>query len=266
MAAAPWSYLGEMVTPSRAGRAVRVLLIAASVVGCLGVSAARGHAAETPKGPRTTSLCEAAILAAEHRYATPPGLLMTIAKVESGRADETGHLTPWPWTIDVDGAGGMFPTKEAAVAGAEAALIDGARFVDIGCMQVDLAMHPDAFRTLEQAFDPAINADYGARFLRALHDGPAGGNWYVAVGLYHSATPGLAAEYRAAVAAVGLGLRPVWSGGGSWLARGRVWYALSGGGAVRLNVYRQPARIHRKPSACRIAAVLGPFLRSRPRC
>lgn len=256
-----------MVTPSRAARAVRVLLFAGCVTGLFRASAAPALATEPPEVPRTTSLCESSILAAEHRYGTPPGLLMTIAKVESGRADEAGRLTPWPWTIDVDGAGAMFPTKQAAVTAAEAAIIGGARFVDVGCMQVDLAMHPNAFRTLDQGFDPAINADYGARFLRALHDGPAGGNWYIAVGLYHSATPDLAAEYRAAVASVGLGLHPVWHGSGGGLARGRVWYALSGGGAVRLNVYRQPARIHRgKPSACRIAAVLGPFLRSRPRC
>jgi soluble lytic murein transglycosylase-like protein len=255
-----------MVTPSRSARVVRALLFAGCLTGFFHASVMPARAAEPPKGPRATSLCEASILAAEHHYGTPPGLLMTIAKVESGRADEAGHLTPWPWTIDVDGAGAMFPTKEAAVAATEAAIKGGAQFVDIGCMQVDLAMHPDAFRTLAQGFDPAINADYGARFLRALHDGPAGGNWYVAVGLYHSATPELAAEYRAAVASVGLGLHPVWRGSGGGLARGRVWYALSGGGAVRLNVYRQPARIYRKPSACRIAAVLGPFLRSRPRC
>jgi predicted protein tyrosine phosphatase len=75
-------------------------------------------------------------------------------------------------------------------------------------MQVDLRAHPDAFATLEQAFDPAANVEYGTRFLRRLRDGVAAGNWFVTVGFYHSQTPAFAAEYQAQVAAVAAGLPP----------------------------------------------------------
>ena len=44
------------------------------------------------------------------------------------------------------------------------------RSIDIGCAQVNLMHHPDAFASLEQAFDPMANADYAARFLKQLHD------------------------------------------------------------------------------------------------
>jgi hypothetical protein len=130
-------------------------------------------------------------------------------------------------------------------------------YLDVGCMQVDLRMHPHAFVSLEQAFDPTANAEYGARFLRELHDGIAGGNWFTAIGLYHSQTPVLAALYRQQVAAVGAGLPPPRMPFGH-LAMRRL--DLVGGGVLRINVNRQPARVHRYLSACRIAAILGWYL------
>src|SRR4051794_38190294 len=127
--------------------------------------------------------CMTAIAAAELRYETPPGLLAAMAKVESGRpVGSGGSLQPWPWTVDADGRGIFFPTKAEAVAWSRDALASGAvTYLDVGCMQVDLRMHPSAFTSLEQAFDPAVNAAYGARFLRQLYDGAAAGNWFAAV-------------------------------------------------------------------------------------
>jgi hypothetical protein len=200
--------------------------------------------------------CLAAIAAAERHQGTPPGLLAVMARVESGRpAPPAGALQPWPWTVDADGQGAFFATKEQAVGWSRDALAAGTvTFLDVGCMQVDLRMHPDAFADLEQAFDPVANAAYGARFLRQLHDGPAGGNWFTAVGMYHSRTPILAAVYRAAVTAVAAGLPP------PRLAVGHlssVRLDLVGGGTLHINANRQPARVHRTLSPCQISAILG---------
>jgi hypothetical protein len=226
----------------------------------------RGATAAAGSGPRQAAICDSAIGRAEQHWQTPPGLLATIAKVESGRRVDGGSaLEPWPWTINADGNGYFFATKERAVAWAREALMRGVLFMDVGCMQVDLQMHPDAFRSLEEAFDPTINADYGARFLRALREGPADGNWYVAVGLYHSRTPNLAAAYRRAVAAVGLGLYPSALDAAAGPRTGRIRLALAGGGATLLNVHRQPARWHRRSlSMCQVAVILGSYLRSPP--
>ena len=70
----------------------------------------------------------------------------------------------------------------------------GRQSVDVGCMQVNLMHHPDAFASLRQAFDPATNVAYGARFLTALHDET--GSWDRAVERYHSAEPGVGEAYR----------------------------------------------------------------------
>ncbi len=69
-----------------------------------------------------------------------------------------------------------------------------------GCFQVDLFYHPDAFASLDTAFDPATNAQAAARI---LSDGQsATGSWESSIALYHSATPMLGARYLRQVQAV----------------------------------------------------------------
>lgn len=206
--------------------------------------------------PDASVLCLSAVAAAEQRQHTPSGLLAVIAKVESGRPTPPDNLLqPWPWTVDADGQGLFFDTKAKAVAWTRRALAGGTiTYLDVGCMQIDLRMHPHAFRNLNEAFDPGTNAEYGARYLRELHDGDAAGNWYTAIGLYHSHTPQLAEAYRAQVAAVAAN-RPM-----PPMPSHTLRLALVGGGILRINVFRQPARVHRVLSACEVAAILGSYL------
>jgi hypothetical protein len=205
-----------------------------------------------------SDLCLAAIAAAEHQYDIPRGLLTVIAKVESGRPTPSGTLRPWPWTVDANGRGAFFASKAEAIAWSRQALESGTvTFLDVGCMQVDLRAHPDAFATLEQAFDPTANVRYGTQFLRHLHDGIALGNWFTAVGFYHSQTPVFAAQYQAQVAAVGAGLPPPHMAAGH-LSTVRI--DLVGGGTLRIVDNRQPARRHHRLSSCQIASILASYL------
>ena len=145
-------------------------------------------------------LCRAAIQAAERAAGIPPHLLTAIGRVESGRRDpETGAFHPWPWTINAEGRGHFFPTKAAAIAEVQALQARGVRSIDIGCMQVNLRHHPDAFPNLDAAFDPATNARYAARFLTELRQ--SRGDWNAAAAGYHSLTPEFADPYRARVLA-----------------------------------------------------------------
>ena len=132
----------------------------------------------------------------------------------------------------------------------------GSSYTDVGCMQVDLQFHPKAFRSLDEAMDPVANADYAARFLVSLYE-VTGGNWFAAVGYYHSRSPELARLYREHVTAVGFGISPG--------RPGKLRLALAGGGTVVINVNRQPSRGHRQMSACQVATILGPYLRSSAR-
>lgn len=144
--------------------------------------------------------CRAAISAAEREAGVPPGLLQAIGRVESGRRDPvTGQFAPWPWTINAEGRGMYFPTREAAIAEVRQLQARGVRVIDVGCMQVNLHFHPNAFPSLEQAFDPLTNARYAARFLTELRN--AANDWARAAGHYHSHTPERAEPYRARVLA-----------------------------------------------------------------
>jgi hypothetical protein len=214
---------------------------------------------------RQSALCDAALLRAETRYQLPHQLLTSIARVESGRPiTSLADTRPWPWTIDADGMGLFVDSKAAAIAWMKSQAAHH-NFVDVGCMQVDLYYHPHAFASLEEAFDPVANADYAARLLLELYRGEAGGSWDLAVGLYHSHTSFLAAEYRDRVAMVGAdvlhgSLRsvPLYVRA---VHQGTLRLQLANGKVTVLNVHRQPARRSPHPyTACQVEQILGPYL------
>ncbi len=146
-------------------------------------------------------LCRSAVAAAEREYGIPSQLLAAISRVESGRRDPlTGEMHPWPWTVNAAGQGYFYETKAEAVAAVLAMRARGVQSIDVGCGQVNLMHHPNAFPNLEIAFDPQANAAYAARFLRQLFGQT--GDWNKAAAAYHSATPEIGAEYQQKVLAV----------------------------------------------------------------
>src|SRR3984885_12661954 len=151
---------------------------------CLACQSALAEPIMRPVGPPGL-LCRQAIDPATRTHAIPPGLLAAIGRVESGRHDPvSGATNPWPWTVDAEGQGAFYDSKELAIAAVHALQARGVRSIDVGCMQVNLMHHPGAFNSLEQAFDPMANADYAARFLVELH-GQAG-TWPAATALRDS--------------------------------------------------------------------------------
>ena len=158
-----------------------------------------GAAAEAqPAG--VGELCKAALAGAERTSFVPDRLMQAIAIMESGRRNPAGIVSPWPWTINVEGVGEVFDTKQQAIAAVVAHRARGVRSIDVGCMQVNLMHHASAFASLEEAFDPAANARYAAQFLQRLL--AQTGSWPRAVAGYHSMTPDIGAEYARKVLAI----------------------------------------------------------------
>lgn len=153
----------------------------------------RHHNKASLTNMRTPSACANYITAAELRHGIPANLLQAVSKVESGKV-ERGQLIAWPWTINVEGKGYFYPTKQAAIAAVQQFQKEGKRSIDVGCMQVNLLHHPDAFPSLSMAFDPRQNVEYAARFLKGLTQGKA--NWHQAVAHYHSTNPEHHIPYR----------------------------------------------------------------------
>lgn len=130
-------------------------------------------------------LCTRYLPRHEREYGIPVHLLAAIASTESGRFHRAlGMNLPWPWTINVEGQGYFFDTKEEAIAAVQKFQARGFRSIDVGCMQVNLHHHPYAFANLDQAFDPAYNVSYAAQFLK--HNFEEEGSWRKATADYHS--------------------------------------------------------------------------------
>ena len=177
----------------------------------LGASCHQPAAAQpvpTLPGDSPGRLCTQAVLAAERRHTLPAGLLFAIGLVESGRNDPvTQRRQPWPWAVQAGEQGYYFESKQQAVQWVRDAQAHGVSSIDTGCMQVNLHFHAHAFPTIEDAFDPMLNAEYAARFLLQLH--AMTGNWSQAIGFYHSQTAELAVPYQARVErAMGGGVMP----------------------------------------------------------
>ncbi|MDX6751063.1 lytic transglycosylase domain-containing protein [Geminicoccaceae bacterium 1502E] len=151
--------------------------------------------------------CLAAAAAAERSWGLPEGILRAIALTESGRWDAgRGQGYAWPWTV-VSGSISVFhDSREAALRHVRELEAQGRRNIDVGCMQINLGYHPDAFARLEDAFDPATNVGYAARFLSELQ--AEAGAWETAVAYYHSRDPERGGAYRERVQRHWAGLGP----------------------------------------------------------
>lgn len=143
-----------------------------------------------------SNVCALFVARMEEKYGIKSHLLETIASVESGIMDEeTKSFVSWPWSVNVNGKGYRFNTKEEAVNKVKELQAQGFKSIDVGCMQISLKFHGDSFESVEDALSPEKNVEYSARFLKKLYD--KRGNWQSAAMAYHSKIPSHAQKYKA---------------------------------------------------------------------
>ena len=136
--------------------------------------------------PQVFELCQIAVDKAEKNYQIKSNLLQTIASVESGRWNaQAGKRVAWPWTVHANGKGRYYKSKAEAVAAVKNLQQKGITNIDVGCMQINLKYHGEAFANLEEAFDPEKNVAYSAKFLRKLYKRNKQ-NWTKTAMHYHS--------------------------------------------------------------------------------
>lgn len=152
-------------------------------------------AAQARTAPETTGLvCERVSEEAARRSGVPVSVLKAISLTETGRK-VAGTFGPWPWTVNMEGAGHWFDSSAEARAFVEKEHARGARSFDVGCFQINYRWHGEAFDSIDQMFDPLSNALYAARFLTELY--AETGSWNAAAGAYHSRTKAFADRYSA---------------------------------------------------------------------
>jgi hypothetical protein len=140
-------------------------------------------------------LCAMAVDHAEQKHNILGQILRAISLAESGRYDRLRKASfAWPWTVTSGKNSHYLPSLEAAIAKVKEMRAQNIRNIDVGCMQVNLAYHPDAFANLDEAFNPETNVAYAAAHLKKLYI--ARHSWTLAVGYYHSSTRRLNRSYR----------------------------------------------------------------------
>lgn len=147
----------------------------------------------TPAAANPSDICLAAARDAAASSGVPLSVLIAITQTETGRA-QGGQTRPWPWTVNMEGEGQWFDTRDAAMSYVFEQYNRGARSFDIGCFQINFRWHGEQFDSIEEMFDPGTNAAYAARFLSQLY--AESGNWSTAAGAFHSRTEAQAAGYR----------------------------------------------------------------------
>ncbi|WP_244491124.1 transglycosylase SLT domain-containing protein [Paramesorhizobium deserti] len=113
------------------------------------------------------------------RYGVPIGILYAVGLTETGRKNSLQ-----PYAMNIEGKAEFYPTAAAALSRFEQARRQGARLIDLGCMQINHYFHGKAFPSVAQMLAPSTNVDYAARFLKQLR--AREGNWTLAVARYHA--------------------------------------------------------------------------------
>lgn len=170
------------------GRAVKLFCAV------LGLGGLDDPAHATPLAEDASAVCVQAAQAASKAEGVPLSVLLAISLNETGRRRD-GAFRPWPWTVNMEGAGHWFDTPDQALAYAEKEFARGAVSFDIGCFQINYRWHGQHFASIQAMFDPMANATYAARYLRDLY--VEHGSWETAAGAYHSRTPEFAQRYAA---------------------------------------------------------------------
>ncbi len=192
-------------------RSATLLVAGLTLAALLGAAApAQASPAATPIAAPINAeahqLCVQAATRAERAHRIPPFLVAAISMTETGRwSDDHKASFSWPWTVMAEGVGRYLPSKAAAIAEVRRLQASGVRNIDVGCLQVNLHYHADAFGDLETAFDPEANADYAAGFLTDLKASAL--RWDTAVAQYHSRDPERGPAYQGKVFDIWYGQR-----------------------------------------------------------
>lgn len=137
---------------------------------------------------------------------------------------ETGHRGRLqPYAMNIDGAAVVADNLPEALRMFRTASERGAKFIDVGCMQINHRFHGGHFESLDAMFDPRRNVAYAAHFLRELRAREA--SWTLAVARYNAGPDNNFGQKKYVCAVIGNMVR---SGLGAWTDNARKFCAPGG--------------------------------------
>ncbi|MBN9079911.1 MAG: transglycosylase SLT domain-containing protein [Rhizobiales bacterium] len=156
--------------------------------------------------PATAATCEREMLRASQKYKVPLAVLYAVGLTETGKK---GSMQPY--AMNVDGKAIFSRSLVEAQSKFQGFLNSGAKFIDVGCMQINHRFHGKQFRSLAHMFNPPDNVDYAARFLVELKAREQ--TWTMAVARYNAGPNNNPAQKRYVCAVI---TNMVASGFGTW--------------------------------------------------
>ncbi|MGI0524929.1 transglycosylase SLT domain-containing protein [Rhizobium giardinii] len=126
-----------------------------------------------------TGVCESEITAAAAKYQIPAGILYSVGLTETGRK---GSLQPY--AMNIEGKAYFANSVQEVLQRFAEARGQGAKLIDLGCMQINYHFHGENFASPSEMLDPRKNVEYAARFLANLHARHE--TWTMAVARYHA--------------------------------------------------------------------------------
>ena len=125
------------------------------------------------------NICDANMINASKNYNVPLPILYAVSMTEAGLKQ-----TIQPYALNIDGKA-IFPkTKKEALLIISKAKKDGAKYIDVGCMQINELYHGKHFASVADMLDPKLNINYAAQFLKNLYKKQK--SWTIAVARYHT--------------------------------------------------------------------------------
>lgn len=150
--------------------------------------------------------CEREMTRAAAQSGVPLNVLYSVGLTETGRRGELS-----PYAMNIDGRAVHSDTLSEAMTRFAAARAQHARFIDVGCMQINFQFHGNRFPSVADMFNPGRNVDYAANFLKTLKAQTA--TWTMAVARYNAGPGNPQAEKTYVCAVIG---NMVASGFGKW--------------------------------------------------
>ncbi|NKN34816.1 lytic transglycosylase domain-containing protein [Agrobacterium sp. a22-2] len=133
----------------------------------------------TSEAQATVGICEREIQHAAAKYGVPEGILYSVGLTETGRK---GSLQPY--AMNIEGKAVFLGSKSEVLEAFAAARQQGAKLIDVGCMQINHHFHGENFASVQEMLDPRRNVEYAAKFLSNLHGRHE--TWTMAVARYHA--------------------------------------------------------------------------------
>jgi len=163
--------------------------------------------------PQAGQICEREMTRAAKKYQVPLAVLYAVGLTETGRR---GSLSPY--ALNIEGPSYFPASRSEAMQKVEAAHRNGAKLIDIGCMQINHYFHGRNFQSLQEMFDPNKNVEYAARFLRELKQKE--GSWTMAAARYHAGPNNNPAQKQYVCSVIS---NMVASGFGAWTSNARAF-------------------------------------------